>query len=282
MKILTFDIEDWFHILDNDATKTADNWKDYEVRIHKNVDHILYILREKQLTATFFCLGWIAEKYPEVVRKISDCGYEIGSHTNLHQLVYEQTPGSFKNDVEQSINKLEDITGKKVKYFRAPGFSITEKNPWAFEVLSELGIEVDSSIFPAGRAHGGFPSYGAAKPSLLMYKGIQLKEFPINTVSVLGKEIVFSGGGYFRLFPYFLINYWSKKSDYVMTYFHPRDFDKEQPMIPGLSRFRKFKTYVGLNHAENKFNKWLDNFDFTDIKTAVELIDWNKVKKVEI
>ena len=282
MNILTFDIEDWFHILDNDATKTADNWKDYEVRIHKNVDRILSFLKDRNQKATFFCLGWVAEKYPEVVRKINNCGHEIGSHTHLHQLVYEQTPVSFKKDVEQSVKKLEDITGKKVKYFRAPGFSITEKNPWAFEVLSELGIEVDSSIFPAGRAHGGFPSFGTAQPSLLMYKGIQLKEFPINTVSVLGKEIVFSGGGYFRLFPYFLINHWSKKSDYVMTYFHPRDFDNNQPMIPGLSRFRKFKTYVGLNHAENKFNKWLDNYNFMDIKTAAELIDWNKVKKIEI
>ena len=282
MNILTFDIEDWFHILDNDATKTADNWKVYEVRIHKNVDRILSFLKDRNQKATFFCLGWVAEKYPEVVRKINNCGYEIGSHTHLHQLVYEQTPVSFKKDVEQSVKKLEDVTGNKVKYFRAPGFSITEKNPWAFEVLSELGIEVDSSIFPAGRAHGGFPSYGTAKPSLLMFKGIQLKEFPINTVSVLGKEMVFSGGGYFRLFPYFLINYWSKKSDYVMTYFHPRDFDNNQPMIPGLSRFRKFKTYVGLNHAEKKFNKWLDNYDFTDIKTAVELIDWSNVKKVEI
>ena len=282
MKILTFDIEEWFHILVNNSTKTQVEWSQYESRIHDNVDRILSLLEEKNQKATFFCLGWIAEKYPEVIRKITNKGYEIGSHTRMHQLVYEQSPTEFKNDVEHSIKTLEDISGKKVKYFRAPGFSITEKNLWAFEVLYELGIESDSSVFPAVRSHGGIPSYGLAEPCMLKYGGIQLKEYPINTVSVLGKNLVFSGGGYFRLFPYTLINYWSKKTDYIMTYFHPRDFDPEQPVIPGLSAFRRFKSYVGLKNAESKLERWIKDYNFIDIQQADTIIDWNNVKTIQL
>ena len=162
MKILTFDIEEWFHILDNDSTKTEKNWVNYESRIHQNMERIFDVLETTNTKASFFVLGWIAEKYPEIVRSISDKGYEIGSHTTMHQLVYQQDRNQFQTDVERSIKSLEDISGEKVKMFRAPGFSITEQNKWAFEVLYELGIEIDSSIFPAKRAHGGLPNYGTS------------------------------------------------------------------------------------------------------------------------
>ncbi|MDP3443870.1 MAG: polysaccharide deacetylase family protein, partial [Ignavibacteria bacterium] len=159
MNILTFDIEEWFHLLDNESTKTIHEWKNYEVRIHENMERIFAILEKTNSKATFFCLGWIAETYPEVIKEIVARGYEIGTHTSMHQLIYEQTPKEFSIDLEHSVKTLEDLTGQKVKYFRAPGFSITENEKWAFEILVEQGIEVDSSIFPAARAHGGFPSY---------------------------------------------------------------------------------------------------------------------------
>jgi polysaccharide deacetylase family protein (PEP-CTERM system associated) len=282
MNILTFDIEEWFHILDNDSTKTAVEWKKYESRIHANMDRILSILEENNAKATFFCLGWIAETYPEVIKEIASQGYEIGTHTRMHQLIYEQSPDEFANDVEYSVKTLEDLTGKKVKYFRAPGFSIRESEKWAFEVLIENGIEVDCSIFPAPRAHGGFPSYKTPTASILKYNGIELKELPINYVSLLGKSVIFSGGGYFRLFPYLLIKRWTERSDYVMSYLHPRDFDADQPIIEELSRIRKFKSYVGLKGARAKLEKWLTDFDFVDIRTAVEKIDWGKVPIVEL
>ncbi|MBN4062523.1 polysaccharide deacetylase family protein, partial [Bacteroidales bacterium AH-315-I05] len=152
MKVLTFDIEEWFHILDEPSTKTEKQWENYESRIHLNVDRILELLETKKQKATFFCLGWIAKKYPEVIRKIDDMGYEIATHSNLHQLVYEQTREEFKTDLENSIKLIEDITGKKIRVYRAPGFSIKEENKWAFEVLIENGIEVDCSIFPAERS----------------------------------------------------------------------------------------------------------------------------------
>ena len=282
MNILTFDIEEWFHILDNDSTKNEKNWVNYESRIRSNMDKIYHILDATNSKASFFVLGWIAEKYPELIREICDRGHEIGSHTHLHQLVYEQDRNTFYQDVDRSIKTLEDISGKKVRMFRAPGFSITETNKWAFEVLYELGIEIDSSVFPARRSHGGFAQYGTAEPSILKYNGTQLKEFPINAYSVLTKPIIFSGGGYFRLFPYNVIESFTKKSSYVMSYFHPRDFDYEQPMIRDLSVSRKFKSYVGLKNAEKKLTNWLRDFQFIDINKADNLINWNKVKVIKL
>ena len=280
--ILTFDIEEWFHILDNESTKTVTKWSQYESRIQANMNRIFDILERTNRKATFFCLGWIAEKYPEIVREIVNRGYEIGSHSYMHQLVYEQTPKDFRTDLEHSIKTMEDISGKKIKYFRAPGFSIREDNKWAFETIVSLGIEVDCSIFPAVRSHGGFPSYQNAKPSILNYKNIELKELPVNYISYFGKPMIFTGGGYFRLVPYPLTHYWTKNSDYVMSYLHPRDFDINQPLIKELSMFRKFKSYVGLNGAANKLEKWLTDFEFVDLSTAVEAIDWANVPVVEI
>jgi peptidoglycan/xylan/chitin deacetylase (PgdA/CDA1 family) len=128
MNILTFDIEEWFHILDNESTKTINQWKNYEVRIHSNMERIFLLLEKHNQKATFFCLGWIAETYPEIIRKIVNRGYELGSHTRMHQLIYKQTPKEFASDLNFSVKTLEDITGQKVKYFRAPGFSIRKDN----------------------------------------------------------------------------------------------------------------------------------------------------------
>lgn len=282
MNILTFDIEDWFHILDNPLTKFPKNWSNFPSRIEYGLNQILEIVENNDISATFFVLGWIAEKYPNLVRKISEKGYEIGSHTHLHQLIYNQTPHTFKSDIYRSISTIENCIGKKVISFRAPGFSITKKNKWAFEVLSEAGIKIDCSVFPANRAHGGMPKYTHAKPSIIKYNNIEIKEFPINSVNFMGKPLIFSGGGYFRILPYCIIRELSKNSEYIMTYFHPRDFDHNQPIVPGLSLTRRFKSYVGLKYSFTKLNRWVKDFDFIDLRTADEKVDWSKVKKVLI
>lgn len=277
MKILTFDIEEWFHLLDNESTKTQKEWSNYESRIHSNMDRIFDLLVNSNQKATFFIVGWIAEKYPEIVKRIDDYGHEIGSHTHMHQLMYEQKREEVQEDLRKSIKTLESITGKKVKAFRAPGFSITEKNKWVFEVLAENGITHDSSIFPAGRAHGGFPSYSKAQPSFIDFNGYRIKEFPINTASVLNKKWIYSGGGYFRITPYKMIKYWTESSEYIMTYFHPRDFDPDQPVIKELSSTRRFKSYVGLSNCLNKLERWTNEYEFIDLNTADKLIDWSRV-----
>jgi len=282
MNILTFDIEEWFHLLDFDATRTEAYWGKYEVRIHENMDRVFRILDDTNTKATFFIIGWIAKTYPELVRQIAD-KYQIGCHTMNHQLVWQQSPAEFREDVETGVKMLEDICGKKVECFRAPGFSIRETEGWAYEILNELGIKYDCSVFPAAHAHGGMPSYPKPAPGIIEYKGIQMKEFPVGFKTIAGKHIIFSGGGYFRLCPYSRIRKWSQESsEYLMAYIHPRDLDAGQPMLEGLPATRKFKSYVGLKGAEKKLRRWLTDFQFIDVATAEGLVDWSEVPVVRL
>lgn len=282
MRILTFDIEEWFHLLDNPSTKTENQWEKYEVRIYENVDRILEILERTDTKATFFIIGWVAKKYPDIVKRISE-KYEIGSHTCYHQLVWQQNKKEFKEDLSASIKLLQDISGKPVKYFRAPGFSITTNELWAFEVIKECGIEIDCSIFPAHHAHGGIPSFPKPLPSIIRYNGIELKEFPCVFKNIFGRHIVFSGGGYFRIIPYWLLKKWTSESDeYLLSYIHPRDLDHHQPMLQDLPLKRKFRSYIGIKNAADKLKKWLSDFDFTDIRTVDEKFDWENAQIVEL
>lgn len=282
MNVLTFDIEEWFHLLDFDATRTENEWSKYEVRIHKNVDRILNILDETDTRATFFIIGWVAKKYPEVVRKIAE-KYQIGTHTMSHQLVWQQSQQEFRQDVESSIKLLQDITGQQVDCFRAPGFSIRESEAWAFNILAELGIQYDCSVFPAHHAHGGMPSYGKVVPSIIRHGEVEMKEFPVSVKEIAGRHIIFSGGGYFRLLPYLLIKRWAQESDdYLLSYIHPRDLDAEQPILEGLPLSRRFKSYVGVKNAANKLRKYLSDFDFVDVKTAAKMVDWKNAPLVSL
>lgn len=282
MNILTIDIEEWFHLLEFAGTKNEAQWNKFESRIHNNVDRILHILDESNNKATFFVVGWVAKRYPEIVKKIAQ-KYEIGSHSMNHQLVWQQDRQEFKKDLEESIKILQDTTGQAVKYFRAPGFSIRKDEPWAFEILGELGIEIDCSVFPAIHAHGGIPDYPTHKQSIIEHNGVRIKEFPITTKKIFRKNVAFSGGGYFRITPYGLIKRWTQQnSDYNLCYIHPRDLDGDQPMIPGLPITRKFKSYVGIKHAEEKFRHYMKDFKFIDIKTADEMTDWDNVPIIKL
>ena len=149
-------------------------------------------------------------------------------------------------------------------------------------MLFELVIQIDLSFFPNGRAHGGLLAYGAIELSIIRDNGIKLKEFPINTLTILEKPFVFSGGGYFRLLPYKLIKSFTKKSDYVMTYFHPRDFDTGQPIVPGLSPPRRFKSYVGIKNCKPKLEQWLKDFDFIDLNQADQSMNWDQVQVIKL
>jgi peptidoglycan-N-acetylglucosamine deacetylase len=282
MKILTFDIEEWFHILDNPETQNESNWLGLESRIHANMDRIHGMLNENNQKATFFCLGWVARKYPEIIKQIQDYGHEIATHSDLHQLAYLQTQPQFEEDLKRSIFALEDVTGQKITAYRAPGFSFMQENKWVFESLQKFGIELDASIFPAKRAHGGFDTFGSAEPCIIESAGIKLKEFPINLLDLKLTKLIFSGGGYFRLLPYWLLKSWFEGDKYIMTYFHPRDFDADQPMVPGLNVIRKFKSYYGLSGTLNKLEKLIQINNFTDIQSANSTIDWEKAKIVSL
>lgn len=264
MRFLTFDIEDWFHILDNPETKFPHQWEKFPGRVNFGLDIILDICDKHDIKATFFCLGWIAKKYPHLILKIHQKGHKVGTHGFSHQLVYEQTPGEFREDLLASIATIESITKTTVDAYRAPGFSITKDCLWAFDVIAECGIKYDSSVFPAQRAHGGLKEAPIAQPFLLRTTNNNtLIELPINTKKLFGQiPIVFGGGGYFRLMPYFLLKKWFLQETYVMTYFHPRDFDDKQPKIPGLNIYRSFKAFYGLSRTRRKLNQILALSDF--------------------
>ncbi len=282
MNILTFDVEDWFHILDNESTKDEKHWLNLESRIEQNMDKIFTLLANNNQKATFFCIGWVARKHPDLLKKIDSLGYEIATHSDMHQLAYEFNREEFRQDLERSVKSIEDVTGKKVRAYRAPGFSLKKENKWVFEELIKNGIEIDCSVFPAKRAHGGFEEFGYAEPAYIEVDGARIKEFPINIYPLFGKNIIFSGGGYFRLIPYPLMKHFMKKSNYVMTYLHPRDFDAKQPIIEDLSAFRKFKSYVGLKGSYNKLEKLINDFTFVDLEEADRMIKWEKVKSIEL
>ena len=275
LRVLTFDLEEWFHLLDYDATRTEEQWGRFEVRIYENTERLLRILEDTGSRATFFVIGWIARTYPDLVRRIAE-KYPVGSHTENHQLVWQQTPEQFRADVRSSLHRLEDITGRKVNAFRAPGFSIRPAEKWAFEILSEEGITVDSSVFPARASHGGWPGFPAEGPSIIQGNGFAIKEFPVSVKHLAGRPFAFSGGGYFRLCPYPLLRRWTREhSDYSLTYVHPRDLDPGQPMLSGLSLLRRFKSYYGLDHAERKLRSYLTDFTFIDLSTALRSVDWD-------
>lgn len=271
MKILTFDLEDWvIYHRHNLGT---------EKQLEDILNNILELLNNRNITATFFCLGSLARKYPHIVTQVTSNGHQIGCHSDQHRWITDMTPKSFSEDTHQAIDSIEQIIGKKVITYRAPAFSITSTNPWAFDILYENGIIYDSSVFPASRDFGGFPSYKEQKPSTIYHNGVILKEFPIPIIHICGKAIAYSGGGYFRMIPYPLLKHWFAQNEYIMTYFHIRDFDNHQ------KRYwtkRYFKNYYGVNGAFPKFKQIIKSFDYQDIETAGAQVNWKDVPMIQI
>ena len=273
LNILTFDIEEWFHSFQEGPPST---WDAHEVRIHRNVDLILEMLSEHQMSASFFCIGWIANRYPEIIKKIDRLGHEIGSHSHYHRLAHQLSYVDFEEDLKASIYSIEDTTGKKVEMYRAPGFSITQTNEWAFEVLHKYGILIDSSLTATPSESGGLKDFKENAPCLIQGDSFAMKEFPLNHTNFANFELNFTGGGYFRLFPYTLTKRLFERSSYNLGYFHPRDFDVDQPLVKA-SLKRIFKNQVGLKHAQKKFKRLLNDFTFVDLRTATQLIAWDNV-----
>jgi polysaccharide deacetylase family protein (PEP-CTERM system associated) len=282
MHVLSFDVEDWFHLLEHDAVRNETSWSSFDRKLPRMLERILNLLEESGAKATFFCLGWVAREYPELVRDIDRAGHEIGSHSDVHTLISEQSPEEFRDELRRSKDSLEQVVGKSVRAFRAPGFSLVPRCSWAFEVLVEEGFEVDCSVFPARRAHGGFPGFGSARPLRIQTAAGQLREFPMNTAELGGRRLVFSGGGYFRLLPLAVLQQLWRRSDYTMTYFHPRDFEPNQPFLPGLGPVRRFKSYYGLGRSESKLRAILREFTFESVEAAEKKVDWPNMPLIRL
>ena len=275
MNILTFDIEEWY--IYEKYPKGGRGY--YGPIIEDYLLKILDLLDKNEVKATFFCLGIIARKDPHIIKLIADRGQEIGCHSDSHHWLANHNPETFRKDTELAINSLENLTGKKVNSYRAPAFSIGEKTLWALDILAELGIKNDCSIFPANRSFGGFPSFPFDSPAIIKTKSGIVKEFPLSTSNIAGKRFVFSGGGYFRLFPYSFIKKLMHRSHYNMSYFHIRDFDQKQKKVVS---WRYFQSYYGVNGALKKFEKLLNDFSFVSVEQADCNYNWEKAPKLSV
>jgi len=278
MNILTFDIEEWYHIrFDDEFLNNSKHLSSLERRLDYNINLILDMLDKHNQKASFFCLGEVARKSPGIIKLIDDRGYDIGCHSDRHRLVTSMSEQQFSDDLHIALDSIQTETGKKVYMYRAPAFSITNDNMWAFDIMIDQGITIDSSIFPASRDYGGISNINFKTPrKVITSSGRSIKEFPISVHSILGKDMVFTGGGYFRLWPYPIIKRIISKDNYTMAYFHARDFDYKQPILEGLSLTRKFKSYYGLKGALYKLDLLLNDFDFLSIGEADYLINWNE------
>lgn len=268
--VLSFDVEDWFHLVDIPGLDDASTWGDRVSIVEEKTDFILGLLDEFDTKATFFMLGWIAERYPSLARRIAEAGHEISSHSYWHRRVYELTPKEFYADLKRSVDVLEDQTGKKIQGFRAPSFSITPGTEWAFDVIKEVGLEYDASLFPAKRGHGGYLC--EQESHILDTAGGALSELPMSVADVGPLRVPFSGGGYLRVLPLWAIHQgfraFERKGVPVVVYLHPRDFAPEQPVVK-MPLTRKFKSYVGLASTERKLRSLLEHYRFT---TCADLV----------
>lgn len=292
MNLLSFDIEEWFL----DYSKGLGT-KEKNDRYDNYLNQILDALDRNHIKATFFCVGEMGRLFPDVIRKIQAQGHEIGCHSNIHTWLNKMSETECHEDTHCAVDSLEQCIGGKVRSYRAPAFSIGEKNKWAFEILAENGIERDASIFPAARSFGGFAHFGQKTPCIVEYNGIRIKEFPVCTTKVVGKEMAYSGGGYFRFFPLGFVEKEMKKSPYAMCYFHIGDLVPESHGLQSKAEYeayfkekgtlkarymRYIKGNLGKKNALSKMMRLIVDTDFVNLIQADEKIDWNASQIVKL
>jgi polysaccharide deacetylase family protein (PEP-CTERM system associated) len=270
---LTIDVEDYFHVTGFEALVSRSDWGSFPCRVVANTQRVLDILDRFGVRATFFVLGWVAERFPRLVAEIHARGHELGSHTFWHRLIYEQSPAEFRADLRRSCAVIEDIAGTPVRSFRAPSFSITRESLWALEILAEEGITADSSIFPVWHDRYGIPD-ASLEPHLVDTPSGPIWEFPPAVLRVGRVPVPVAGGGYFRLFPYrftarvlAMIN----RSRPFVFYIHPWEIDPGQPRLRGGTRYSRWRHYQRLSSAETKFERLLGGFQFSTLRSLMAL-----------
>ena len=257
---LTVDVEDYFQVSAFAPYIDRSEWPMRECRVERNVDRILRLLADRSTHATFFTLGWIAERYPQVVRRIVDNGHELASHGYGHLRASDQSEEAFYADVHLAKVLLEDLSGQAVRGYRAPSFSIGERNLWAFECLERAGYRYSSSIYPIRHDHYGMPD----APRFAHAVG-GLTEIPVTTVRSCRRNWPASGGGYFRLLPYEVSRWLLRRVNRedgqpAIFYFHPWEIDPEQPRIPGINAKTRFRHYVNIHRMEGRLGRLLADF----------------------
>jgi polysaccharide deacetylase family protein (PEP-CTERM system associated) len=258
---LTIDVEDYFQVSAMAPYVPRAEWDSMPCRIERNMDLILSMLAARDVKATFFTLGWIAERYPAVVKRISDEGHELASHGYGHHRASEQDPAAFREDIRRAKHILEDISGREVKGYRAPSFSIGKTNLWAFDCLLETGYRYSSSVYPVKHDHYGMPD----APRFAYEPRPGLFEIPMTTSRVMNRNLPAGGGGYFRLMPYSVSKWLIHRVNRLdhepaLFYFHPWEVDPEQPRVSEADAKAKFRHYLNLHRTEARLKRLLSDF----------------------
>ncbi|HRH85353.1 MAG TPA: DUF3473 domain-containing protein [Rubrivivax sp.] len=258
---LTIDVEDYFQVSAFAPYIARADWDRRECRVERNVDRILALLDEHDTEATFFTLGWIAERYPQLVRRIAGQGHEVASHGYGHERASDLNKGEFRADIERAKGVLEDLTGSEVAGYRAPSFSIGHGNLWALDSLARAGYRYSSSIYPIRHDHYGMPD----APRFAHQAADGLIEIPITTLRLFNRNLPSSGGGYFRLLPYALSRWMLRQvnasdKEAAVFYFHPWEIDTGQPRIDGIDRKTRFRHYVNIHRMERRLQSLLGDF----------------------
>ncbi len=258
---LTIDVEDYFQVSAFAPHIERSAWDRTPCRIERNIDRILGLLGQHKAKATFFTLGWLAQRYPHIVREIGSQGHEVASHGQAHLRASDQSPSEFDNDIRGAKHLLEDTAGAAVRGYRAPSFSIGQGNLWAFDRIAEAGYCYSSSVYPVQHDHYGWPT----APRFPFRVGGGLLEIPVSTARVFGRNLPAGGGGYFRLAPYALSRWAINRVNRVdrrpaIFYFHPWEIDPEQPRVKGAGLKTRFRHYINLKRTEPRLRQLLSDF----------------------
>ncbi len=273
---LSFDVEDWFHMVEIDAVSDVNSWPSLPSLVERYTEWMLETLAASNVRATFFVLGWIAERYPRLVKLIADGGHEVGTHSYWHRRVYALSPAELRDDLRRAIDVTESASQRKVLGFRAPSFSITLGSEWAFDVLNDLGLKYDASLFPKPRGHGGYPCPMEAHQFTKAPSGRPMLELPMSLMNVGPTRFGFSGGGYMRALPAWMIrrgfDQLNARDIPVVVYLHPRDFAPDCPRVP-MPLKRRFKCYVGLDSTKGKLKMLLCRYRFDSCAAVLGVDD---------
>ena len=269
---LTIDVEDYFQVSAMEPHFDRSDWDSVPCRVERNIERLLEVLADHDARATFFTLGWIAERYPQTIRRIVDAGHELASHGYGHERANGLTREKFQEDIHRAKAILEDTAGVAVIGYRAPSFSIGRDNLWAFDCLLEAGYRYSSSVYPVQHDHYGMPE----APRFAFRARDGLVEIPITTMRVLGRNLPAGGGGYFRLAPYELSRWAIRRVNEVerqaaIFYFHPWEIDPEQPRVNGVSLKTRFRHYLNLDRTEARLQRLLGDFRWDRIDRAFDL-----------
>jgi polysaccharide deacetylase family protein (PEP-CTERM system associated) len=279
---MSVDVEDYFHVSVFDGIVPRSAWDTMESRVCANTMRLLDIFDEYSVRGTFFVLGWVGERYPDLVRGLVKRGHEVASHGYSHRMVYDQTPAAFREDTRRAKRLLEDVSGCVVKGFRAPSYSVTPRSLWALDILIEEGHSYDASIFPIRHDRYGIPQ-SPRHPYQLERAGGVLTEFPGSTVRIGCVNLPIAGGGYFRNFPYGWTRWGIARLNHAerqpaIFYLHPWEIDAEQPRLPA-GHLGRFRHYHNLQRTEGRLRKLLSEFRFASLQAL--LVDRAPDKSLE-